>query len=182
MRIGTLLGTCAESQRTYLDALTSYRASLKDVLMRESDIRTILRDREILVSRLVTLTKKKPSESGRDLHAARLEEAKRELGACEATLKAEEFGLMGVKRRVLRDAFGMRMRSLGELGVVLEESAKAAIELLDQLGIDPRPQEGQPAYDGALVRALSPFANRRDAQTSAPTSLRSWHNKRTPAT
>ncbi|GAA95560.1 uncharacterized protein L969DRAFT_92691 [Mixia osmundae IAM 14324] len=134
MRVSTLLGNCAESQATYIHSLDAYRHSLKDVLAREEDIRTILRDREILVSRLIKLGAKRPtSERDAEAHLRKTEDAKVELAACEMALKAEEWALDGVKRRIFRDALGMRMRSLGQLGITLTSNSVSAIEMLDQL-------------------------------------------------
>ena len=139
MRISTLLTTCADAQRVYFAALTSYRAALKDVLTREGDVRTVMRDREILVSRLIKLSNKKATGSADalDVHAQKLDDAKRELAACEAALKSEQWALGGVKRRIFRDALGMRMRSLADLATVLDQSAHSATDLLDGLGADP---------------------------------------------
>ena len=102
-------------------------------------MRTILRDREILTTRLIKLSNKKTGSNPADVdaHQGKLEDAKRELAACEAALKSEQWALGGVKRRIFRDALGMRMRSLGDLASVLATSSRSAVELLDSLGADP---------------------------------------------
>lgn len=115
-------------------------------------IKTVVRDREILVGRLIKLGNKKPADSALDSHQQKLEDAQRELTACEgawwlrwtclrelttdtaAYLQDEEAALTGVKRRTFREALAMRMKSMGELGKVMEDSAREAIELLSQLG------------------------------------------------
>ncbi|GAA6022964.1 hypothetical protein JCM10207_007731 [Rhodosporidiobolus poonsookiae] len=134
LRISTLLSTCTDAQRTYLHALSSYRASLKDVLARESALRTVVRDREILVNRLIKIGNKRPKDSGVEEHAAKLEDAQRELRACETYLQEEEAALAHAKRQSFRDALAARMRSMGELAHVMEESANEAVEMLEQLG------------------------------------------------
>lgn len=84
IRISQLLAACTDSQRQYLNSLSAYRTSLKDVLERETGLRTIVRDREILVGRLIKLGNKKPAESGLESHQSKLEDAQRELSACES--------------------------------------------------------------------------------------------------
>jgi hypothetical protein len=85
LRISHLLSSCTDAQRSYLLALTSYRASLKDVLARETALRTVVRDREILVNRLIKIGNKRPKDSGVEEHLRKVEEAQRELRACEST-------------------------------------------------------------------------------------------------
>lgn len=134
MRITQLLAACADSQRLYLSSISAYRTSLKDVLERETTLRTVVRDREILVGRLIKLGNKKPGDSALDSHQSKLEDAQRELAACETFLQNEEAALGSVKRTIFREALSARMRSMGELGRTMEDSAKEAIELLSQLG------------------------------------------------
>lgn len=83
-RITQLLATCSESQRAYLSALAAFRNSLKDVLEKESSLRTVVRDREILVGRLIKLGNKKPGDSAYESHALKLDDAQQELDACES--------------------------------------------------------------------------------------------------
>lgn len=162
-RITQLLAACSDSQRSYLASLSAYRTSLKDVLEREANLRIVVRDREILVGRLIKLGNKKPGDSAFESHANKLDEAQRELAACEGQcrsslqvireeteissesfagfLQNEESALSGVKRRIFREALSMRMRSMGELGKVMEQSANEATELLSQLGSDYQQRE-----------------------------------------
>lgn len=82
--ISQLLAACADSQRNYYEALAAYRNALKDVLDRESDVRVVLRDRGLLVDRVIKLSNKKPSDSARDKHEQKLLDAQRELAGCES--------------------------------------------------------------------------------------------------
>ncbi|GAA5895507.1 hypothetical protein JCM5296_006784 [Sporobolomyces johnsonii] len=132
-RISQLLSTCTDAQRLYLHALAAYRASLKEVLDKETSIRTVVRDREILVNRLIKIGNKKPKDDAVDQHQLKLEDAQRELAACETFLQEEEAALSQAKRRSFREALAMRMKSMGELGRVMEESAAEAVEILTHL-------------------------------------------------
>lgn len=53
------------------------------MLDRESALKTVVRDREILVNRMIKLNNKKPAESALEAHQAKIEDAQRELTACE---------------------------------------------------------------------------------------------------
>ncbi|KAH8927561.1 hypothetical protein BT69DRAFT_777865 [Atractiella rhizophila] len=144
LRISQLLASCSDSQLAYLDTLSAYRLSLSDVLARESTIRTIQRDKDILINRLIKLSNKKPSstsERERSTHYEKLSEAQRELAACERTLKEEQRALGGVKRRIFREALSMRMRGLDGLGETMKECAAKSLALLDQLRDDHAPME-----------------------------------------
>lgn len=169
VRISQLLSACAESQRAYIHTLSAYRTSLKDILDRENSLRTVVRDREILVGRLIKLGNKKPSDSALESHQQKVDEAHRELAACEsrfhvtskmvfthaltvaparsAYLQDEEILLSEAKRKSFRDALAMRMHSMGELGRVMEESAHEAVDILSQLGEGEFHPEGETASD-----------------------------------
>ncbi|GAA6043158.1 hypothetical protein JCM8097_004347 [Rhodosporidiobolus ruineniae] len=137
LRISTLLSTLTDSQRTYLHALTSYRASLKDVLARETALRTVVRDREILVNRLIKIGNKRPKgESERQVeeHVRKVEEAQRELRACETYLQEEELALAHAKRASFRIGLAQRMRAMAELARTMEHSANEAVSVLEGLG------------------------------------------------
>ncbi|KAK4058216.1 hypothetical protein OIO90_000955 [Microbotryomycetes sp. JL221] len=127
-------GDTQDLMKAYINALSAYRASLKDVLDRENSLRTVVRDREILVGRLIKLGNKKPSDSGVDKHQQQLDDAHRELAACETFLQEEEILLAESKRRSFRDSLAFRMRAMADLGRTMEDSAAEAIELLSRLG------------------------------------------------
>ncbi|GAA6059607.1 hypothetical protein JCM10212_005106 [Sporobolomyces blumeae] len=132
-QIHHLLSSLSDTQRSYLNALTTYRSSLKEVLSREVGLRTVVRDREILVNRVIKLGNKKPKDEQRELHQAKLDDAQRELAACETYLQDEEAQLSEAKRRSFREALAYRMKSMGELGRVMEDVAIEALDILAQL-------------------------------------------------
>ena len=84
-QITQLLSSLTDNQRSYLNALTTYRSSLKEVLGKEVALRTVVRDREILVNRVIKLGNKKPKDERLHDHQMKLEDAQRELTACEST-------------------------------------------------------------------------------------------------
>ncbi|CAO1636248.1 unnamed protein product [Sympodiomycopsis kandeliae] len=120
--LADLLEDVADAQNNHLEAIKGYREALKDVADREASIRTIVKDRDILVSRLIKASRK----NGDVPHA------QRELTACEEVLEAEERALVGVKRRTFKEALSMRMKLMGDAGNRMIENAKEAILLLDE--------------------------------------------------
>ncbi|CAD6975935.1 unnamed protein product [Tilletia controversa] len=130
------LDSVASAQRTHVQAIEGYRAALKDVLDREQSIRSIVRDRDILVKRLIKADQKRAKSAASDpskdaeRHQKHLH-AQRELAACEDALEAEENALIGVKRRTFKEALTMRMKTMGDAGAAMVEAAKDAIILLD---------------------------------------------------
>ncbi|GAA5866647.1 hypothetical protein JCM3774_001946 [Rhodotorula dairenensis] len=133
IRISQLLGNCTDAQRLYLHALSAYRASLKEILARETALRTVVRDREILVNRLIKVGNKKPKEGHEREHELKLEDAQRELQACETFLQEEEAALAHVKRLSFRESLNNRMKEMGHLARVMEDSAAEAVAILDSL-------------------------------------------------
>ncbi|GJN91870.1 hypothetical protein Rhopal_004895-T1 [Rhodotorula paludigena] len=146
IRISQLLATCTDSQRLYLHALAAYRASLKDVLAREQALRTVVRDREILVNRLIKVGNKKPKDGHEAEHQAKLDDAQRELQACETFLQEEEAALAASKRRSFRYALMERMKAMGDLARVMEDCSAEAVTILSEL---PSP-DGDDAAQHAL--------------------------------
>lgn len=134
--LSEILASVSDAQRTHVQALEGYRSALKDVLDREQSIRSVVRDRDILVGRLIKASKKKISkkDSGlsQDEKMEKVNAAQRELHACEQVLASEEAALIGVKRRTFKEALTMRMKTLGDAGSTMVDAAKEAILLLDE--------------------------------------------------
>ncbi|BGP12998.1 hypothetical protein JCM10213_007989 [Rhodosporidiobolus nylandii] len=182
LRVSSLLQNCTDAQRSYLASLALYRASLKDVLARETALRTVVRDREILVNRLIKIGNKKPKEDKEQEHYDRLEDAQRELRACETFLQQEEIALSHAKRQSFRDALAQRMRSMGELARVMERSAEEAVGILEALGGDefdeeafreqhPNHQQYDLASDAGDSIAPSQSASQAMSRASSSSSL-----------
>ncbi|WFD47888.1 hypothetical protein GLX27_002552 [Malassezia furfur] len=147
----------ASAQRTHGQAIDQFREALKDVLDREHSIRTILRDREILISRVIKSSKRKPSRweviNGDEEHQARISEAQQELHACEQLLANESALLVGVKRRTFKEALAMRVKTMGDTGAVMMDSARSILLYLDEFDanvpVAPMPPAPLPAEAAA---------------------------------
>lgn len=169
MRVSALMMESADNQRSYGQAIGNFRQSLENLLERQKEVQTILRDREILVNRVLRLSQKRPSDKEHEKHAAKLDEASRELGACETALKQEEAALAGVKARTLQEALGMRLRAQEDLGMLYVETAKEGIELLEQLDMEAimtadRGRPWSPARSPLASPAMSPSMSPRQVR------------------
>lgn len=168
-----MLVQCVDSQRKYSDALAAYRTSLKDVLGREREIRTVSRDREILVSRVLKLQKKRPTEED-PTWDIKMQDAQKELAACEACLRGELQALAGVKRRIFRDALSMRLRAFQNMGANIQAVAADAINQLASLGGETPLQT--PTQSNFPPRASSPAHSPPYSVVSLPDSIAPSHS------
>jgi hypothetical protein len=152
-RLADLLSASADVQNTHVSAIEGYRAALKDVSDREASIRAVVRDRDILVGRLIKASNKSISTSGKNSKkspeekAEKVHIAQRELHACENILTQEEAALVGVKRRTFKEALTMRMKTMGDAGAAMVDAAKEAILLLDQFDSNDYQRPQTPHYD-----------------------------------
>ena len=157
-RLASLLSACTDVQSTHVAAIEGYRAALKDVADRESSIRNVVRDRDILVSRLIKASNKNASTSSKKSPEERAEKvalAQRELQACEEVLASEEAALVGVKRRTFKEALTMRMKTMGDAGAAMVDAAKEAILLLDSFDSNAHQMPHSPVYDDQVPTSNS---------------------------
>ena len=138
--VSQALESAANAQKTYAQALDQYNASLRDMLDREQSIRSIVRDRDILMSRVIKMTQRKPTRwelmKGEEDHQARVIDAQNELQACEQTLANETTALVAVKRRTFKEALTMRAKVLGDTGARMMDSARDILVFLDTFDAD----------------------------------------------
>jgi hypothetical protein len=131
-RLAALLSQAAEMQQTHVAAIDGYRSALKDVADREHSLRSVVRDRDILVGRLIKASKQSSSSKrSPEERAERVAHAQRELTACEEVLAQEEAALVGVKRRTFKEALTMRCKTMGDAGAAMVDAARDAILLLN---------------------------------------------------
>lgn len=138
--VSQALECAANAQKTYAQALDQYNESLKDMLDREQSIRSIVRDRDILMSRVIKMTQRKPTRwelmKGEEDHQERVLDSQNELQACEQTLANEMTALVAVKRRTFKEALAMRAKVLGDTGARMMDSARDILVFLDTFDAD----------------------------------------------
>ncbi|PLW35703.1 hypothetical protein PCASD_13106 [Puccinia coronata f. sp. avenae] len=134
-QVSHLLTKSVKAQNQYAIALADYRGCLKEIMIRESTLRSIQRQREILLKRLLKLNKQSTlTHPAHSLHLnIKLDDAKRELSVCQKNLKAASDALFNAKQFALRDALTLKLARFEQLGHTIKLNAAQAIQLLAQL-------------------------------------------------
>ncbi|KAI0631421.1 hypothetical protein C8Q77DRAFT_1126675 [Trametes polyzona] len=148
---GALAGA-DDALRNYAAAVERWQDQLKALKDMEDDVGNIMRDREILVTRLIKASKQqKPardsvlggSPSGSSLSITKpevhvgqkLSAAQAELQACEAHLANKERELNAFRTHTIKSGLQARCRAMAECGWAWGEMGKEGIKALDMLDI-----------------------------------------------
>ncbi|KAI6115747.1 hypothetical protein EV401DRAFT_2210762 [Pisolithus croceorrhizus] len=155
-----VLAGADDALQRYLHAVEKWREQLVSLKELEDDVGSILRDREILVTRVIKLSK--AQKSGRDsrssfiMHpggssasfsslpstansitigsaSSKLAHAQAELQACESHLADKERELAVRRISVVREGLGARCRALIDCGWVWGEMGKQGLRALQSL-------------------------------------------------
>ncbi|KAF9236133.1 hypothetical protein BU15DRAFT_25337, partial [Melanogaster broomeanus] len=172
-----VLAAADDALQKYNQAVEAWREQLVSLKELEDDVNAVLRDREILITRLLKASKS--SKSSRDARSSllmnsgpgsasfsslpstnstaagstnsKLGQAQAELQACEAHLSAKEQELEARRITVARDGLGARCRALIDCGWVWGEMGKEGVRTLQALsGV---PGDGRASKSS---RSLSP--------------------------
>lgn len=156
------LSGAEEALRTYSTALDAWRAELKRVKRAEDVVSNVLRDREILIGRLIKVTNKRSStrdsvglanqfladptlglqQPGAESTAtlltsagsSKLSHAQAELQACEAHLATKEKELDDIRQDAIRTGLERRCKALVSCGWTWSERGKQALHALESMG------------------------------------------------
>ncbi|KAG2123238.1 hypothetical protein DEU56DRAFT_830470 [Suillus clintonianus] len=160
--IGTIVDILAgvdDALQLYNQAVENWRDQLGHLIKLEEDIAAILRDREILVTRLIKVSKS--SKATRDPRSSlilpsgstsftslpstnstahsssntKLLQAQEELRACEAHLAAKELELEGLRVSIAREGLGARCRAIIDCGWAWGELGKEGLRALQSLNV-----------------------------------------------
>lgn len=158
--IGTIVDIFSgadDALQLYNQAVENWRDQLGQLIKLEEDIAAILRDREILVTRLIKVSKS--SKTTRDprssmilpsgstsftslpstnstLHSSsntKLLQAQEELRACEAHLATKELELEALRVSIAREGLGARCQALVDCGWAWGEMGKEGLRALQSL-------------------------------------------------
>ncbi|KAH7918637.1 hypothetical protein BV22DRAFT_980218, partial [Leucogyrophana mollusca] len=153
--LADILAGADDALQRYTQAAEKWRESLVALKDLEDDVGAVLRDREILVTRLIKLSKSAKPPKDRDparplsFHASasfsslpsttsstahtKLAQAQAELQACEAHLAAKEQELDRARTATARDGLAARCRALIDCGWVWREMGKDGLRTLGVL-------------------------------------------------
>ncbi|TFK51259.1 hypothetical protein OE88DRAFT_1699706 [Heliocybe sulcata] len=174
--VATCLATADGGLEEYAQALEEWKGCLKQVKEAEDEVSNILRDRDILVTRLLKASK--PRKSNRDslasirasmsetslLPSGKQASAQVELQACEAQLSAKEKELEQVRLDLLRRGLEVRCKALVQCSTRCADMGRDALKALDSISAGtykplPIPQrdrlEGPPSDLSSLTPSQS---------------------------
>lgn len=128
-----LLSNSNFSLTNHLNSLTSYINSLHQLQRNANQIKTVTRDKLILMTKLSKLKKSKY------LNQIQYKEAEEELMGCENYLKSQLDSLSHLKHQIFKDALLIKLNTLNQLGESIQRNSGQAIQLLQQLSgnLDP---------------------------------------------
>ncbi|KAG8969311.1 hypothetical protein FRC03_003412 [Tulasnella sp. 419] len=147
MGVTTVLISVDQALRTYVASIDDWREKVKEIKRIDTEISHIMRDREILVTRLLKASKQKPnrdsllhptgppspSMSNQSLSIAKLTLAQQELQACEMTLSQKQAELDEITRSAVKDGLEKRCRALIDCGYTFSEKGREGLIALDIL-------------------------------------------------
>ncbi|POW09915.1 hypothetical protein PSHT_08912 [Puccinia striiformis] len=124
-----------QTQNNYAIGIADYRATLKEILLSESRLIIITREREILTKGLLKLNKQiKFSNHHHTLQLQiKLDESKRELLICQQQLKLTSDNLYSLKQHAISNALKLKLTRFKELGANIQDIATQAILLIAKL-------------------------------------------------
>ncbi|KAI0654270.1 hypothetical protein C8Q70DRAFT_528399 [Cubamyces menziesii] len=196
---GALAGA-DDALRTYAAAVERWQEQLRALKEMEDDVGNIMRDREILVTRLIKASKQqKPtrdsmlggSPSGSSLSVSKpevhvgqkLSAAQAELQACEAHLAAKEQELNVFRLHTIKSGLQARCKALVDCGWAWGEMGKEGMRALDVLDManghgsplaHPYLHKPLPGYDkaGSDVSSIAPSQSASQiGHSSGPSTL-----------
>ncbi|KAA1470938.1 hypothetical protein DENSPDRAFT_798509, partial [Dentipellis sp. KUC8613] len=149
-----------EALKTYAASVERWRESLDRVRKLEEDVSNVIRDRDILVTRLLKLSSSKknrdsvvitpslttapsasmshstlslPSSSSSPTNSSKMTAAQAELQACETHLAMKERELDALRITALRDGLTDRCRAMIDCGWMWGEMGREGLRVLDEL-------------------------------------------------
>ncbi|KAG0704466.1 hypothetical protein DFH29DRAFT_801697, partial [Suillus ampliporus] len=154
-----ILAGVDDALQLYNRAVENWRDQLGHLIKLEEDITAILRDREILVTRLIKISKSskatrdpRPSlillsgstsftslpstnSTAHSSSTTKLSQAQEELCACEAHLAAKELELEGLRVSIAREGLGARCTAIIDCGWAWGELGKEGLRALQSLNV-----------------------------------------------
>lgn len=170
---GSLAGA-DDALRKYAASLEAWQSHLKALKDLEDEVGNIVRDREILVTRLLKASKQqKPSRdsliasSGSTSSLSfvkpeisigpKLSAAQTELQACEAHLAMKERQLESLRTTAIQSGLYARCKAMVECGWAWGEMGKEGLRVLEIIGSEAEPQNSNGTHPYTMSPQLKPF-------------------------
>ncbi|KAG8887840.1 hypothetical protein FRB98_008863 [Tulasnella sp. 332] len=169
--VAECLTSVDDGLRSYAESIDDWREKLGEIKRLDIDIETAMRDREILVTRLIKVSKQKPKGSQTNLgkSGSKLSQAQAELQACEAHLTSKQRELDDITRSAVKDGLEKRCHALETCGLIFTDKGREGLKVLEALSNEtnsPLPSP-HPPYSN-LSR---PYFGRLENGNTSPRSL-----------
>ncbi|KAF8838535.1 hypothetical protein BDN67DRAFT_75841 [Paxillus ammoniavirescens] len=188
-----ILAGADDALQRYNQAVETWREQLVSLKELEDDLNAVLRDREILVTRLIKVSKS--PKASRDVRSSllvnttgsasftslpstnstaagstntKLGQAQAELQACEAHLAAKEQELEARRISIARDGLGARCRALIDCGWVWGEMGKEGLRTLQAPSRAPSNGRAPKSFPRTLSPSRSASAQRPPLSPALP--------------
>ncbi|KAG1764672.1 hypothetical protein EV702DRAFT_1283230 [Suillus placidus] len=171
--IGTIVDILAgvdDALQLYNRAVENWRDQLGHLIKLKEDIAAILRDWEILVTRLIKVSKSS-KDTGSSSSTTKLLQAQEELRACEAHLAAKELELEGLRVSIAREGLGARCRAIIVCGWAWGELGKEGLRALQSLDVSSSngqvPESPSASFSSHLPSASITLSQQKPLPTPA---------------
>ncbi|KAJ8509223.1 hypothetical protein ONZ45_g8598 [Pleurotus djamor] len=131
LTVAQALRGCDDALRDYMRVVQIVMEEMKALSQEEEGVKNVLRDRDILVNRLIKASKSQSSSasgsSSSPTPTTKLAKAQSELAACEAHLSQKERLLQQKRVQIVQNAFAERCRAMVQCGSKWMEKGDEAL-------------------------------------------------------
>ncbi|KZT38404.1 hypothetical protein SISSUDRAFT_758245 [Sistotremastrum suecicum HHB10207 ss-3] len=181
LKVAASLAGADEALRKYTESIEQWRDKLAILKDLEDEVGNIMRDREILVNRLIKASKSQkptrdsliggppsPTSSYSKDAGSKLSVAKSELQSCETVLADKEQELEIARISLVREGLHQRCRAMVECGWAWGEMGKEGISALEGMGSSVANGNGSHIRHSSLSKHLYPDHTGSDISSITP--------------
>ncbi|KAG8945178.1 hypothetical protein FRC04_001157 [Tulasnella sp. 424] len=155
--VAQALSDADDALRAYADSIDDWREKLGEIRKLDAEIEVASRDREILITRLIKVSKQKPKGSSNaaatSSSGTKLVIAQSELQACEAHLATKQQELEEMIRSALLDGLEKRCKAMTECGTIWSQKGREGLVALEDLQNTPAANGSTHPYPSYVPRA-----------------------------
>ncbi|KIO32347.1 hypothetical protein M407DRAFT_4539 [Tulasnella calospora MUT 4182] len=154
--VAQTLSDADDALRSYADSIDDWREKLGEIRKLDAEIEVASRDREILITRLIKVSKQKPKGSSNAVATSssgtKLAIAQSELQACEAHLATKQQELEELIRSALLDGLEKRCKAMTECGTIWSQKGREGLVALEDLQNAPPANGSTHPYSSYVPR------------------------------
>ncbi|KAG8994780.1 hypothetical protein FRB90_000346, partial [Tulasnella sp. 427] len=154
--VAQALSDADDALRSYSDSIDDWREKLGEIRKLDAEIEVAARDREILITRLIKVSKQKPKASSNAASTSssgtKLAIAQSELQACEAHLATKQQELEELIRSALLDGLEKRCKAMAGCGAIWSQKGREGLVALEHLQNTPAANGSTHPYSSYVPR------------------------------